>query len=182
MDMCACSSCCDPDEETLILQRMPHGLYGLGYTGSFLTFLLGIGLIATATLFSNLTNFAIQQWTLFSVGFATLIASVIATVGVQKRSATLNKLHLVYMICITLLTSGGAAWELVGPHEHHNQTAAIVVASHAALELLIIIIAFHRHRVDRLSFLESILEPEFAKASISDEYTNVYHYDTRFHD
>ena len=179
LDICLCSSCCEMDEEEKILHRMPNGLYGLGYTGAFLTFLLGVAMITTATVFHNKVAFAVQQWTLFTVGFVTLIVSVIAAVGVQKRSATLNKVHLAFMITVTLLTLVGSLYEVLCAHQ--NTDVAAVVLAMGILQLPAIIIAFYRHRVERLSFLEAILEHPEHKTSITEYTNNVYNYEERYH-
>jgi hypothetical protein len=179
LDICLCSSCCEMDEEEKILHRMPNGLYGLGYTGALLTLLLGAGLITTAVAFHVGADFAVQQWTLFTAGFLTLIVAVIAGVGVQKRSATLNKLHLAFMITTTLLTVLGSLYEILAAHQ--NTEVATVVLAMGCIQLPVIIIAFHRHRVERLSFLEAILEHPEHKASVAEYTNNVYNYEERYH-
>lgn len=120
--------CCIRSKEEEVLEwsrTQPPGAADtrrIGYISALLTFLLGIGFIVTAMVWSVGDDFKVQQGALFGIGIFNLIASVIATVGVQKWSVTINKLHLGFIVITTITTATGSIWQLMGQTKLATQT------------------------------------------------------------
>jgi len=170
LEMC---SCCPDAEDEVGSVPSSLGSFSLGYVGSFLTFLIGISLVVMTVIMQQ-HNYSygctIQQWVLMGVGFMTLVASVLATVGVQKRSATLNKIHLGFMVIVTLLNMAFGIWGLVV--SMGCKILAIANLCLLALELPVVAIACHRAQEHHLSFLE----PESPSSSSRDSSLRTHDY------
>merc|ERR1712070_244699 len=89
------------------------------------------------------------------MGILTFVAAVLAAVDVQKRNATLNGLHLGFMIVITLITSIASLIDLAVHKfalDTTNHILAAVILGMLVLEVPIVVIAVHRYRVASGSF------------------------------
>jgi len=183
--------CCIRDKEEGVIERAktpPPGSVDtrrIGYISALLTFLLGIGLLVTAMVWSVGEDFKVQQGALFGIGIFNLIASVVATVGVQKWSCTINKLHLGFLVITTIATVSGSIWQLATQNGEGKggEILAIVVLAMLVLELPIIGITWYRFGVARVSFHESGMDSDaiyksshLSKSNFSNDHTNLYRF------
>lgn len=129
----------------------------MSYLAAVLTFLMGVCFLVIALIVDTTVTFsALQQGVLIALGILTLIMGVVAIVGVQKLSRTINKLHLGYVVVAALGSAAGAIVDLVSnPSTRERDLAVAVLCMVPLLELPIIGITSYHVQKLRDSFHEN---------------------------